>query len=122
MRSKCLRKPDRKNTEGHPTLLSRWYTDEEYMKSLSDIGRRDHHIILYDRIALETHIYKATRAERVQIANDWVPFANAEGRKSQITQSTTRLCSSEKENANDCMTSTWQGPKKNTEIFLAVNK
>ena len=28
----------------------------------------------------------------------------------------------QKENANDCMTNTWQEPKKNTEIFLAVNK
>ena len=27
-----------------------------------------------------------------------------------------------KENANDSMTSTWQGPKKNTEPFFAVNK
>ena len=27
-----------------------------------------------------------------------------------------------KENANDCTTSTWQGPKKTTEPFLAVNK
>ena len=27
-----------------------------------------------------------------------------------------------KENANDCTTSTWQGPKKNTGPFLTVNK
>ena len=27
-----------------------------------------------------------------------------------------------KENANDCTTSTWQGPKKNREPFFAVNK
>ena len=48
------------------------------MKSLSDIGRKEHHIILYDRIALETHIYKATRAERIQISNDWILSANSE--------------------------------------------
>ena len=27
-----------------------------------------------------------------------------------------------KENANDCTTSTWQEPNKNTEILLAVKK
>ena len=27
-----------------------------------------------------------------------------------------------KENANDCMTSTWQGLSKTTEPFLAINK
>ena len=54
----------------------------------------NHHIILYDRIALGTHIYKATRAERIQIANNWILTANSEGEAS--TQSTTRHCSSEK--------------------------
>ena len=43
-------------------------------------------------------------------------------RNSAISQSTTRLCSSATENANVCMTSTWQGPKNNTEPFLAANK
>ena len=28
--------------------------------------------MLYDRIALETHIYKSSRAERIQIANNWI--------------------------------------------------
>ena len=40
---------------GHPTILSRWYASEEYRKSLNDIGWREHHIVLYDRIALEKH-------------------------------------------------------------------
>ena len=64
---------------GHPTILSRWYRDEEYSKSLSDIGWRGHHIISYDRIALEKHTYKAARAERIQIANNWILTANSEG-------------------------------------------
>ena len=59
--------------------LSRWYADEDYNKSLSDVGWREHHIILYDRIALEKHIYKATRAEKIQIANNWIVTANSEG-------------------------------------------
>ena len=58
--AKQMLKKDRQGKHGgHPTILSRWYADEEYRKSLSDIGWRD-------RIALETHIYKATRAERIQ--------------------------------------------------------
>ena len=64
---------------GHPTILSRSYDYEKYRKSLSDIGWREHHIILYDRIALETYIYKASRAERIQIANNWILTANSEG-------------------------------------------
>ena len=44
---------------GHHTILSRWYADEEYRKSLSDI--------------------EATRAERIQIANNWILTANSEG-------------------------------------------
>ena len=64
---------------GHPTILSRWYACDEYRKSLSDIGWREHHIILYDRIALEKHIYTATRAERIQIANNWILTAKSEG-------------------------------------------
>ena len=35
--------------------------------------------MLYDRIALEKHIYKATRAERIQISKNWILTANAEG-------------------------------------------
>ena len=42
---------------GHPTILSRWYGDEEHRKSLSAKGWKGHHIMLYDRIALEKHIY-----------------------------------------------------------------
>ena len=63
---------------GHPTILSRWYACDEYKKPLSDIGWREHHIILYDRIALEKHIYTATRPERIQIANNWILTAKSE--------------------------------------------
>ena len=79
VRSKCLRKPDTESTEAILRYFSRWYRDEEYSKSLSDIGWRGHHIISYDRIALEKHTYKAARAERIQIANNWILTANSEG-------------------------------------------
>ena len=62
----------------HPTILSRRYGDEEYRKSLSATGWKEHLITWYDRIAQEKHIYKSTRAERIQIANNWILTANAE--------------------------------------------
>ena len=71
---------------GHPTILSRWYADEEYRKSLSDIGWREHHIILYDRIALEKHISKATRAERNQNSKHWILTLNTEGPQPLLNQ------------------------------------
>ena len=64
---------------GHPTILSRWYGDEEYRKTLSATWWKEHHIILYDRIALEKHIYIATRAERIQNSKHGILTANEEG-------------------------------------------
>ena len=64
---------------GHPTIPSRWYGDEEYEKSLSAIGWKEHHIMLHDRIALEKHICIATRAERIENSKHWILTANAEG-------------------------------------------
>ena len=78
MRSKCFRKTRQEKHGGHPTILSRWHADADYRKSLCDIGWREHHIRLYDGIALEKHIYKATRAERIPMANNWILTANSE--------------------------------------------
>ena len=65
----------RQGTNGsHPTILSRWYADADYRQ-----GGKEHHIMLYDRIALEKHIYTATRAERIQNSKLWIPTINAEG-------------------------------------------
>ena len=71
-------KKDRKGHGSRPAILSRWYADADYRKSLCDIGWREHHIILHDSIALEKHNYKATRAERIQIANNWILTASSE--------------------------------------------
>ena len=60
---------------------------------------------------VEKHIYTATRAERIQNSKHWILTINAEGG----TQQSLNQRPERKENANDCMTSTWQGPKKNTE-------
>ena len=71
-----LRKAKKKN---HPTILSRWKTDEEYRKSLGliDIGKKES--MLYDQIALEKHDSSATKAERIRNSKRWVLSINAEG-------------------------------------------
>ena len=84
MRSKCLRKPDREARR--PSILSRWYACDEYRKSLSDIGWREHHLMLYNRIALEKHIYVATRAERIQKSKHWILTLIAEGPQQPLNQ------------------------------------
>ena len=63
----------------HPTILSRWYAQES-------IGWREHHIMLYDRIAVEKHIYIATRAERIQNSKQWILTINAEGPRQPLNQ------------------------------------
>ena len=44
---------------GHPTILSRWYGDEEYRKSLSAIGveRTPQHVVRQDRPG-EAHLHR----------------------------------------------------------------
>ena len=88
-------------------ILSRWYGDDEYRKSLSDIGWREHHVLLFDRIALERHIYVAT-----QNSKHWILTIHAERPQQPSINDPTLL--KRKENANDCATSTWQEPNKNT--------
>ena len=46
------------------TILERWYRDEQYRKSLSDIGWTEEQIKQYDAFALEDHSYVATPEER----------------------------------------------------------
>ena len=70
----------------HPTIISRWYADEEYRKSLSAIGWREHHITLYDRIAVEKHIDIATRSGRILNSKHWILTKNAEGPQFPLNQ------------------------------------
>ena len=46
----------------HPTILSRWYEQEEHRKSLAEHNIGENEVMLFDRIALERHDYTATRA------------------------------------------------------------
>ena len=75
-----LKKKNRQAKHGrHPRILSRWYADEEFRKSLSAKGWKKHHKMLYDRIAVEKHMYIAIRAERSQSSKHWILMKNAEG-------------------------------------------
>ena len=53
----------------YKTILERWYNDDNYRKSLSDIGWNEEGIMQYDKIALEYHSYTATKEERSRNEN-----------------------------------------------------
>ena len=44
------------------------------------------HIMLYDRIALEKHFYKARRAERIQNSKHWILTINEDGPQQPLNQ------------------------------------
>ena len=81
-----LKKARQKKHGRLPTILSGWYASESYRNSLSDIGWREHHIMLYYRIAVEKHTYVATRAERVQNSKHWILTINAERPQQPLKQ------------------------------------
>ena len=83
---KMLKKARQEKHGCHPTILSRWYGDESYITSCSAVGRREHHMMLYDRIAVEKHIYIAARAERTQNSKHWILTINAEGPQQPLNQ------------------------------------
>ena len=70
----------------HPTILSRWYDQEEYRKSLAEHKIREKEVMLFDRIALERHDYTATRAERLQNAKHWILRLNADAPQKPLRQ------------------------------------
>ena len=81
-----LKKARQKKHGRHPTILSRWYASESYRNSLNAIGWREKHKMLYDRIALEKHIYVATRAEKIRNSKHWILTLNAEGPQQPLNQ------------------------------------
>ena len=92
-----LKKVRQKKHGRHPTTLSRWYAGESYRKSLYVIGRRQKHLMLYDRIALEKHIYIATRAETIQNLKHWILTINAEGPEQPLSQRPEHLVRTQEE-------------------------
>ena len=74
-----LKKARQEKHGRHPTILSCWYAEEDYRKSLSAIGWKEHHIMFHDRIAVEKHIYTAKRALTIQDSKHWMLSINADG-------------------------------------------
>ena len=64
---------------GYKTNLKRWHNDDQYRKSLSEIGCIEEQIVQYDELALENHSYIATRGERDRNEKSWVFKLNKEG-------------------------------------------
>ena len=81
-----LKKERQKKHGRHPTILSRWYASESYINSLYAIGGENNHIILHGRVALEKHIYVATKSERIRNSKHWILTINAEGPQQPLNQ------------------------------------
>ena len=67
-------------------IFSQWYASESYRDSLSEIGRKEKDMMLFDRIALEKHVYVATKAQRIQNSKHWILTLNAEGPQQALNQ------------------------------------
>ena len=63
---------------GQESILESWLKDDDYRKSLSEIGWTEEQIIQYDELALEDHTYIATRGERDRNEKSWVLKLNTE--------------------------------------------
>ena len=70
---------------GYKTILEGWHKDDQYRKSLSDIGWTEEQIIQYDEPALEDHSCIATREERTRSEKSWVLSLNIEDVQGQLT-------------------------------------
>ena len=76
-----VRKARRHKSGGYKDILDRWNDDDNYRKSLSDIGWTEEQIIQYDASALEDHSYNAQ--QRTTTHN------NAQQRTTHTTTTTT---------------------------------
>ena len=70
-RAKQMLEKARQSKHGHPTILSRWFEQEGYQKSLAEHNVGEKEVMLFDRIAFERHDFSATRAERLQNAKHY---------------------------------------------------
>ena len=81
-----LKKARQAKLGNHPTILSRWYEQEGYRKSLAEHNIVEKEVMFFDRIALERHDYTATKAERLQNAKHWILRLNADGPQKPLRQ------------------------------------
>ena len=73
---------------GYKTILERWHNDDQYRKSLSEIGWTEEQIIQYDELALEDRSYIATRGERDRNEKSWVLMLIKEGAQGPMNHTT----------------------------------
>ena len=66
-----LRKARKPKIGNCKTILERWYKNDKYRKSLSDIGWTEEQIKQYDAIAFEDHAYVATTEGRSRNEKSW---------------------------------------------------
>ena len=64
------------------TMVRKWYVQKFVV--CHRVERK--HIVLYDRIALEKHIYVATKAEIIQNSKHWILTLNTEGPQPPLNQ------------------------------------
>ena len=83
---RCCRKLANPSMEDINPKLERWHTDNDYRKSLSEIGWTEEHIIQYDKLALEDNSYFATPKERARNDKKWVLSLNKEGVQGPVNQ------------------------------------
>ena len=86
-KSKQMLKKARQGKHGnHPTILSRWYEQVGYRKSLVEHNIGEKEVTLFDRIALERHDCTAMKSERLQSAKHCILRLNADGPQKTLRQ------------------------------------
>ena len=86
-RPKQMLKKARQTKHGnHPTILSRWYEQEDYRQSLAEHKIGEKQVMLFHRIALERRDYTATKDERRQNAKRLILRLNADGPQKPLRQ------------------------------------
>ena len=116
-----LKKARQQKHGRHPTILPRLYASQTYRDSLHAIGWRDKRT----KVMSTESPWRSTSASPQELKEFKI---RSIGFSRQMQKDLSKHSINDltllkrKENANDYRTSTWQGPKKNIEPFLAVNK
>ena len=77
----------RSNKNGNcKTIIERWYRDDKYRKSFSDIGWTEEQIKQYDALAWENHCHAAAPEERSRYQKSWKISVNKEEIQGPIKQ------------------------------------
>ena len=81
-----LKKARQEKHGSHPTILSRWYAEENSEVRWQGTILAKKEVMLFDHVALERHDHTATRAERLQNAKHWILCLSADGLPKPLRQ------------------------------------